>query len=167
MKRILALILLLPLLSFAASPRTTNPNNLTFIGVESSTNLPAAPYIDTNGNLSITGTVTATTAGYAGTFTDDSGTITTGGTSQTLAAANATRKYLVISNPPDAASQGVATAEKLCVNFTSAATLTAAGSICLNPGVTWVMGGTGGFVSTELVTVIGATTGHIYTAKEY
>ena len=165
MKRILALILLLPLISFAAAPRTTNPNNLTFIGVESATNLPAAPYIDSNGNLNVTGTVSG--AGYSGTFTDDSGTIATGGASQTLAAANANRKYLVISNPPDAASQGIATAEKICVNFTSAASLTSAGSFCLGPGVTWVMGGPGGFVSTELVTVIGATTGHIYTAKEY
>ena len=165
MKHLIALLLFLALPAFAASPRTTNPNNLTFIGVESATNLPAAPYIDSNGNLNITGTVSG--AGYSGVFIDDSGTITTGGTSQTLAAANANRKYLVISNPPDAASQGVATAEKICVNFTSAATLTSAGSVCLGPGVTWVMGGPGGFVSTELVTVIAATTGHIYTAKEY
>lgn len=165
MKRILALILLLPLLSFAASPRTANPNSLTFIGVESGTGLSAAPYVDANGNLAVTGTVSNT--GVSGTMTDWSSTITLGGSSQTLAAANATRKYLMISNPPDAASQGIATAEKLCVNFTSAASLTAAGSVCLNPGVTMVMSAVGGFVSTELVTVIGATTGHIYTAKEY
>ncbi len=159
------LLFLLAAPAFSAAPRTSNPNNLTFIGVESSTNLPAAPYIDSSGNLAVAGTVSNT--GVSGALTDRSGTITLGGTSQTLAAANATRRYLLISNPPDAASQGIATAEKLCVNFTSAASLTAAGSVCLNPGVTMVVSAVGGFVSTELVTVIGATTGHVYTAKEY
>ena len=166
MKRIptlLALLLALP--AFAASPIHTNPNNLTFVGVDSTTGTPAAPYLDGNGNLNVTGTVSNT--GLSGTLIDRSGTITAGSSSQTLAAANASRKYLLISNPPDAASQGIATAEKLCFNFTSAASLTAAGSVCLTPGVTAIFSALGGFVSTELVTVIGATTGHIYTAKEY
>lgn len=167
MRRFTLLLFFLVLPAYAAPPVHTNPNNLTFISVDSTTGTPAAPYVDGNGNMNVTGAVAATVTGDSGAYTDRSGTITAGGVSQTLAAVNASRKYLLISNPPDAASQGIAVAEKLCINFTSAASLTAAGSVCLAPGVTWVMGGVGGFVSTELVTVVAATTAHNYTAKEY
>lgn len=154
MKRILALILLLPLLSFAAAPRTSNPNNQTYVGTLSGTVLPAAPYVDANGNLNVVGTITAT--GGGGTLTDRSGSITTGGTSQTLAPANPSRQYLFIQNPPNAT-------ENLYINFTSAASA-ASGSIGLVPGQSFVM--ETNFISTELVTVYAATAAHAYTAKE-
>jgi hypothetical protein len=87
-------------------------------------------------------------------LTDVSGTITTASTSQTLAAANANRRYLYIQNNSTGA---------LGVNFTAAATL-AAGSIQLAAGASFVM--ESGFISTEEVTIIGATAAQAYTAKE-
>ena len=154
-KRILVLILLLPLLSFAAAPKTANPNSLTYIGVESTTGLSAAPYVDSSGNLAVAGTVTSVPA--TGTWTDRSGTIATGGTSQTILAANSARTAWEIQNPPTAT-------ENLCFNFTSAASLTSA-SICLAPGA--IYSEAHGFVSTEAITAIAATTGHAFVAKEH
>ena len=102
-----------------------------------------------------------------GLFTDRSGTIVTGGTSQQLAASNPGRNEVIISNPLDAASQGIAAAENLCFNFGAAATLIGTGSICLAPGEKFVMENAyGGFVSTQAINVIAATTGHVYSAKE-
>jgi len=98
-----------------------------------------------------------------GTLTDRSGSITTGGTAQTLAAANTNRRYLLIQNPLSAATQGIATAESLFINFTTAAVM-GSPSIELAPGDIFVMEGLA--VSTELVSVIAATTGHKWVAKE-
>ncbi len=87
------------------------------------------------------------------TYADRSGTITTGGTSQTLAAANPTRGRIAITNFPTET-------EVLCVNVTSAASCSTPGSWVLAPGETIVID------SNEIVTVVAATTGHKYTAKE-
>ena len=90
------------------------------------------------------------------TMTDRSGTITAGGTSQTLAAVNATRQRIIVQNPCNAT-------ESLYINFTGAATtngtsieLAACGSYDSGPGP----------VSTQSVTVIAATTGHAFMSKE-
>jgi hypothetical protein len=93
----------------------------------------------------------------SGTLTDRSGTVATGGTSQALAASNASRKYLFIENPPSAT-------ENLFINFTSNASTSAAGSLSLTPGGVFIMESE--FVSTEAVTVTAATTSHAYIAKE-
>ncbi len=89
-------------------------------------------------------------------MTERSGTITTGGTAQPLAAAHAARRYLIIEN--------VSQTEALWVNFTTTA-VEAEPSIMLAPG-----GGSlvmdGSFVSTEAISVIAATTAHPFTAKE-
>jgi archaellin len=98
-----------------------------------------------------------------GTLTDRSGSITTGGTAQTLAAVNASRRYLLVQNPLSATTQGIATAESLFINFTTTA-VAGEPSIELAPGDIFVMEGSA--VSTELVSVIAATTGHKWTAKE-
>jgi hypothetical protein len=100
----------------------------------------------------VTGTVTANPA--IGTLTDRSGSITTGGTAQQLAAANATRKYLLIQN---------ISAGDLWLNFTTTA-VSDQPSIKLTPGSSFSMEGS--YVSTEAVSVIGATTGQKFTSKE-
>lgn len=95
-----------------------------------------------------------------GTYTDRSGTITLGGTSQTLMAANASRKRYVIENPSDAPS-----GESLFVNFTGAAdSPTALTSFEILPGG-YIDSGAGP-VSTQAITVNAASTGHVFIAKE-
>ena len=93
-------------------------------------------------------------AGMRGTFTDGSGTITTGGASQQIFAANTARSYLLVQN---------LSAEALFVGFGVAA---AAGQ----PSVKLVASGAVvfefGFVPTSTVTIIGATTGSAFTAKQ-
>jgi hypothetical protein len=89
----------------------------------------------------------------AGSFTDRSGTITTGSTAQTLAAANANRQYLFIQNN---------SASDLWINFTTTAVLS-------QPSIKLASGTSMTFVSyltTEAVSIIGATTGQTFTAKE-
>ena len=88
-----------------------------------------------------------------GSLTNRSGTITSGGTSQELAAANTSRKYLFVQN--------VSTGD-LWVNFGTAA-VTTQPSIKLMPDASLTMTG---FVSTQAVNIIGATTGQAFTAKE-
>ncbi len=88
------------------------------------------------------------------TLTDGSGAITTGGTAQTVFAANANRRYLYIQNNSSAA---------LWINFTTTATASQP-SIELAAGASFTMAS--GFVSTELVSIIGATTGQTFTAKQ-
>jgi hypothetical protein len=115
----------------------------------------------------LTVTVSNVTANFSptrGTFTDRSGSITLGNTAQTLAAVNANRNRIMIVNPATAASQGIATSESLFINFTSAAVVNGVGSIELTPGGSF--DNAAGPVSTELISVIAATTGHCFTAKE-
>lgn len=100
--------------------------------------------------------------GAATSFTDVSGSVIAGGTSQTLNAVNAARAKLIIQNPVSATEQGIATAENLYINFTSAAGATN-GSIILIPGQMFTLSGT--LITGELITVNAATTGHKYTAK--
>jgi len=90
-----------------------------------------------------------------GSFTDGSTTITTGGTSQQVFAANAARRFLLVQNISDT---------KMFLNFGSAAT-TGAGSILLAPnGGSVVMDA--GFVTDQTVNILCATAGKAFTAKE-
>ena len=88
------------------------------------------------------------------TVTDRSGTISSGGVAQTLANANTSRKYLIIQN---------LSAENLYINFTTTA-VQGQPSLLLLPNGSFVMEGS--FVSTEAVSIIGATTGSAFAAKE-
>jgi len=88
----------------------------------------------------------------AGTYTDLSGTIAAGGTSQLLVAANADRQGLVIQNPSSAI-------ESLFINFTADATVDT-DSFELLPGEKWTSN------SVEEVNIIAVTTGHVFIAKE-
>lgn len=98
-----------------------------------------------------------------GAVTDRSGTITTGGTAQNAASANTSRNYLLIENPVYK-SDGVTLnpAERLCFR-TDAVAGQGAGSICLDIGQGFEFTG---FIPTGAVSVIAATTGHAWTAKE-
>lgn len=93
--------------------------------------------------------------GSQGAVTNKSGTITAGATAQTLAAANASRKYLFIENLDES--------EDLWFNFTTTAVATQP-SIKIKANGSFTMEGT--FISTELISVIAATTGHAFAAKE-
>lgn len=105
---------------------------------------------DSSGNL-----YTITAAPTDGTLVDRSGTITAGGTAQTLAAVNSTRRYLFIQN--------VSTSD-LWINFTTAAAQTQP-SFKLIPNSSFVM--EGAFITSEAVSIIGATTGQAFVSKEY
>ena len=85
---------------------------------------------------------------------DRSGTITLGGTAQALAPANGNRSYFFIVN----LSSG-----DLWINFTSLAVLNQP-SIRLQAGQSFVF--EGAYITTEAISVIGATTGQAFTAKE-
>jgi hypothetical protein len=85
---------------------------------------------------------------------DHSGSITTGGTAQTLSAAKS-RKYFFFQN---------LSVSNMYLNFTSAASAST-GSILIVPGGSYVQEGS--FVSSELISVFGATTGQQFTAKDF
>lgn len=111
------------------------------------------------------GSITANTgAPAAASYTDKSGAITLGGTAQTLSAINTSRKRIIIENPCTATSQGIATAENLFINFTTAATTAGGNSFELVACGSFDSGS--GPVSTELISVIAATTNHKWIAKE-
>lgn len=98
--------------------------------------------------------------------TDRSGSLTLGGTSQTLAAANASRKALLIQNPCTAAEQGIGTAENLYINDGAAAATQTNGNLanlapCGSVTLDW-----NGHVDQTAITVNAATTGHKWNAKE-
>ena len=99
---------------------------------------------------------TVTARPTAGSLTDRSGTITTGGTSQVLAAQNLSRAYLFVQNISE---------ETLFLNFGTSATNNEStpNSIEIKPNqsVTFVS-----FVSSDQIFVLGETTGSKFIAKE-
>lgn len=88
--------------------------------------------------------------------TDGSGTVTTGGTSQQVFAANTTRSYLMCQNP-------ISATEALFVNIGAAASTTA-GSIELAPGAS--ISFQQQFIPTGTVNVTAVTTAHRYVCKQ-
>lgn len=95
------------------------------------------------------------------TFTNVSGAIAAGGTSQLLNAANSSRRKIIIQNPLSATDQGISTAENLYVNFSSVASA-AGGSYILAPGDKIILSGMD--CTTESINIYAATTGHRFTA---
>lgn len=116
----------------------------------------SADVITVQGAASGTALAVDPSAAKRGTLTDRSTTVTAGGTAQQLMATNSSRKYLFIRNP-------ITATERLWINFTTTAVADSP-SIALDPGDAFVM--ESGFVSTEAISVLGATTGHKITAKE-
>lgn len=90
----------------------------------------------------------------SGSFTDRSGTIAVGGVAQTIAVAQPTRKTFIFENISD---------ESLWVNFGVAA-VQSQPSFEIFPNGTLRL--TSEFISTESISVIGATAGSAFTAKE-
>jgi hypothetical protein len=115
-----------------------------------------------SGAVTVSGTVTAQP--LTGAYTNRSGAIAAAGVSQQLAAANGTRRRLFILNPSTAAGQNIAAAERLFINFTTAAGIDDGLSIELQPGQSFDSGQ--GPMTTELITVNAATIAHRYIAKE-
>jgi hypothetical protein len=99
-----------------------------------------------------------------GALTNRSGTISVGGTSEVLAAANATRSYLLIQNPSTAAGQGIATAESLYINFGAAAGIDDGTSFELTPGGSLELQGP--FISSDSINVNATTINHAWIARE-
>ena len=97
------------------------------------------------------------------TLTNRSGTITTGGTSQQLVAANASRSYLLIVN---------LSTDTLWISFGATAASAGQPSIPLSPAVSANSYGGGAFtmegsaISTDAVQIYGATTGDAFSAWE-
>lgn len=102
---------------------------------------------------------------FQGPFTNKSGSIGVGGTSQTLSAANANRKRIIIQNPSTIAGQNIAATESLFINIDGSA----AG---VNDGTSIELVAGGSFDSadgpcpTGLITVNAASIAHRYIAKE-
>lgn len=116
----------------------------------------------------VSGTVTATPGISVGAPTNRGGTITTGGTSQTLASSNGARKCLIVYNPVSATGQGIAAAESVFVNDNAvAATVNGGGNYAeLTPGASTTF--CPNSVSDQTtVTINAATTGHVFGAKEF
>jgi hypothetical protein len=102
---------------------------------------------------------------HQGILIDRSGTISSGGNAQQLAAANPNRRYFLIQNASATtlALAGISSTESLFFNFAANAN-TGEPSIELVPNQGFVM--ETGFINIALVSVIAATTGHPFTAKE-
>ena len=126
------------------------------------------PMLWNTSNPTVTGTVTVsgtvTTSPLTAVYTNRSGSIAVGGTSQQLAAANGARRRLFIQNPATIAGQTIAAAESLFINFTTAAGVNDGVSIELQPGQSFDTGQ--GPISTEVVNVNAATAAHRFIAKE-
>lgn len=114
----------------------------------------------TSGAVTISsGTVTLSASSVTmlptiGAVTDCSGTITSGGNAQTMVAVNASRKYLFIQNTSDTT---------MWINFTTTAVANQP-SLQITAGSAFTM--EGNFVSSEAVSVIGATTSKAFTCKQ-
>jgi hypothetical protein len=97
------------------------------------------------------------TTGAADALTDGSISLTTGGTSQQVFAANANRRFLVCQN--------IDAAEDAWINYGASAAASTAGSFLLKAN-----GGSytfdGNFVPSGTVNVVAATTGHKFTCKQ-
>lgn len=119
-----------------------------------------------NGSALVSGTVTATTGLVAVTPTDKGGTITLGGTAQTLAASNTSRKSLTIQNPCTATGQGIAAIEDLYISVTGSATIAGASNFADLPACASVEVSFNGTVITAAVTVNAASTNHRWSATE-
>lgn len=91
-------------------------------------------------------------------YTDRSGTLTTGGTAQVLMSSSSTRRKMVVLNPN-------AATESLWISFTGTATVGGAASYELAAGDAWIEDAASG-VTTQAVSVIASTTGHTWKAME-
>lgn len=106
--------------------------------------------VDSAGRLATTTSVSP----MSGAFTDKSGTMSVGGTSQQVAASNSSRKYIFVEN---------ISTHNCYINFGVAA-VTTQPSLLLLPNSSFVMEGSA--ITTQSVNINCSTTGDAYTAKE-
>tara|TARA_R110000803_G_scaffold14226_1_gene39561 strand:- start:333 stop:680 length:348 start_codon:yes stop_codon:yes gene_type:complete len=113
----------------------------------------SAPIYPIKVTLCAAGPSGASVAGGASAFTDNSGTVTSGGTAQTIASANADRTYLIIQNHSDI---------DMWINVGVTA-------VADQPSIKLFANG-GSYeplqVPSALISLIGATTGKSFTCKE-
>jgi hypothetical protein len=154
-----------PNLQFQASTAGGVAVKMAIVNVEQQLNIWYVTQFGGGGSITVTGSVT--TLPNIGAFTDRSGSVTTGGTSQQAAAANGSRKRLIILNPSDPTGQNIATIESLFVNFGTAAALNTGGagaSLEIPPGASLDLNN--GTIVSSAVNVTAATTGHYFIVKE-
>lgn len=112
--------------------------------------------VDESGNAVAVGvTAGLPVTSTRGVVSDVSGSIATNATSQELAPINAARRYLMIQNTDPA--------EDMWIDFTQDAVI-GSPSFLLPAGAAFGMEAS--FVSSEKITVIAATAGHTYSARE-
>jgi len=146
-------------LSSAGTVGSTAPTSANLYGGSDGTNLRAVS-VDSSGrvNTNINGTVpvsgSVTALSSTGTITTRSSTITTGGTSQQVAASNSSRKYFVIQNISD-------TAMYLGVGYTPTTTT----GLLLSANGGGMIFETS-FIPTQAINVLCATTGKAFVAWE-
>ena len=97
---------------------------------------------------------TTAVAAPRGSWTDRSGSMTTGGTSQQVAAANTSRNAFEFQN---------ISSETMWIRYGSAAAADTAGNFKVLPDAVHYMSG---FISTQAINVVSATTGSKFTAVE-
>lgn len=127
------------------TPSTFDAKRLNLIRLKA--DLLKAQSVSTSGSVTIAPT--------AGTMTDRSGTITTGGTAQQVMAASANRRYLFFQNVSEI---------DLWINYGATNAVANQPSIKVGPDGSMVLEGSS--ISGERVSVFGTTTGAAYTAKE-
>jgi hypothetical protein len=98
-----------------------------------------------------------------GLFTDRSGSVATGGTSQIMMAAS-NRRRLTIENPYSATTQGISAAENLFIRFGAPAKSSEGNCIELLPGGSY--DSDSGPCTRDVVYVVAATSGHQFYAAE-
>jgi len=96
-------------------------------------------------------------------FRPHNGALTAGGKPQQLAAANGSRKYLIVQNPSTGAGQNLKAAESLFIRFGLDAGVNDGTSFEILPGSCMEFDAV---VSTEAVSVNAATAGHRWIAVE-
>lgn len=97
-----------------------------------------------------------------GALTNRSGTITTGGAAQQLAAANANRRYLIVQNH----STGVLWLEFGGTAVVGQPSLALSACAVANDGTGGALVFEGSFVPTGSVSILGATTGQAFSSRE-
>ncbi len=113
---------------------------------------PAVVLIDSSGNPAGTASTPTVVASVAGTGTAKGGTITAGGTAQSLAAANPTRRTFQLQNR---------SAGDLWINETG-------GTAIVGDSASYQVTAGGSFIGStnQALSIIGATTGQAFTATE-
>lgn len=112
------------------------------------------PGVYLNVSVDSTGAIRTSPSPFLGSLVDRSGTITTGGTSQQVMAANPSRRYLLIQNVSDTT---------MWCNFSIAAVQTQPSFILITNASFLMENET---IATSSINCIGPTTGKAFTAKE-